>query len=160
MKQQITFERLIGRTVILSGYEQARIIEHSIREDRSGKLYEDICATTTGKDRFYIDLKDNEYTLLDDNVTFVNKKNVIIAILKVKNQTKVGYAIYKDGDDYDLAFGRELAIYRALIDRDITADDFAEIKAEYERDDCAGEDDDEDEYEEYDDDEDEYEDLD
>ena len=126
--KNITFKRLIGRTVILNGFMQGKIVRHTICEHRDGSLEEDIYVSV-GDYEFYVDLKD--VILLDKNVTFVNKDNVIFAILNVKNQTKVGYAIYKNGDEYDLAFGRALAIYRALVDKDISADDFADIRDEY-----------------------------
>ena len=126
--KNITFKRLIGRTVILNGFMQGKIVRHTICEHRDGSLEEDIYVSV-GDYEFYVDLKD--VILLDKNVTFVNKNNVIFAILNVKNQTKVGYAIYKNGDEYDLAFGRALAIYRALVDKDISADDFADIRDEY-----------------------------
>ena len=126
--KNIAFKRLIGRTVILNGFMQGKIVRHTIHEHRDGSLEENIYASV-GDYEFYIDLKD--VILLDKNVTFVNKNNVIFAILNVKNQTKVGYAIYKNGDEYDLAFGRALAIYRALVDKNISADDFADIRDEY-----------------------------
>ena len=126
--KNITFKRLIGRTVILNGFMQGKIVRHTICEHRDGSLEEDIYVSV-GDYEFYVDLKD--VILLDKNVTFVNKDNVIFAILNVKNQTKVGYTIYKNGDEYDLAFGRALAIYRALVDKDISADDFADIRDEY-----------------------------
>ena len=126
--KNIAFKRLIGRTVILNGFMQGKIVRHTIHEHRDGSLEENIYASV-GDYEFYIDLKD--VILLDKNATFVNKNNVIFAILNVKNQTKVGYAIYKNGDEYDLAFGRALAIYRALVDKDISADDFADIYDEY-----------------------------
>ena len=126
--KNITFKRLIGRTVILNGFMQGKIVRHIICEHRDGSLEEDIYVSV-GDYEFYVDLKD--VILLDKNVTFVNKNNVIFAILNVKNQTKVGYAIYKNGDEYDLGFGRALAIYRALVDKDISADDFADIRDEY-----------------------------
>ena len=126
--KNIAFKRLIGRTVILNGFMQGKIVRHTIHECRDGSLEENIYVSV-GDYEFYIDLKD--VILLDKNATFVNKNNVIFAILNVKNQTKVGYAIYKNGDEYDLAFGRALAIYRALVDKDISADDFADIYDEY-----------------------------
>ena len=126
--KNIAFKRLIGRTVILNGFMQGKIISHTIHECRDGSLEENIYASVGDYD-FHVDLKD--VILLDKNITFVNKNNVIFAILNVKNQTKVGYAIYKNGDEYDLAFGRALAIYRALVDKDISADDFADIRDEY-----------------------------
>lgn len=126
--KNIAFKRLIGRTVILNGFMQGKIVRHTIWECRDGSLEENIYVSV-GNYEFYIDLKD--VVLLDKNVTFVNKNNVIFAILNVKNQTKVGYAIYKNGDEYDLVFGRALAIYRALVDKDISADDFADIYDEY-----------------------------
>ena len=147
--KNIAFKRLIGRTVILNGFMQGKIVRHTICECRDGSLEENIYASV-GDYEFYVDLKD--VILLDKNVTFVNKNNVIFAILNVKNQTKVGYAIYKNGDEYDLAFGRALAIYRALVDKDISADDFADIRDEYLED----WDDDEDD-EDWDDDEDDWE---
>ena len=163
--KNITFKRLIGRTVILNGFMQGKIVRHTICEHRDGSLEEDIYVSV-GDYEFYVDLKD--VILLDKNVTFVNKDNVIFAILNVKNQTKVGYTIYKNGDEYDLAFGRALAIYRALVDKDISADDFADIRDEYfdywedDEEEEEEEDDEEDEEEEEDDwededDEDEYE---
>lgn len=126
--KNIAFKRLTGRTIILNGFMQGKIVGHTIWERRDGSL-EEIIYVSVGGYEFHIDLKDA--ILLDKNITFVNKNNVIFAILKVKNQTKVGYAIYKNGDEYDLAFGRALAIYRALVDKDISADDFADIRDEY-----------------------------
>ena len=163
--KNITFKRLIGRTVVLNGFMQGKIVRHTICEHRDGSLEEDIYISV-GDYEFYVDLKD--VILLDKNVTFVNKNNVIFAILNVKNQTKVGYAIYKNGDEYDLAFGRALAIYRALVDKDISADDFADIRDEYfdywdneeDEEDCEEEEEDEDWDNEEDDDEDDWEDED
>ena len=157
--KNITFKRLIGKTVILNGFMQGKIVRHTICEHRDGSLEEDIYVSV-GDYEFYVDLKD--VILLDKNVTFVNKDNVIFAILNVKNQTKVGYTIYKNGDEYDLAFGRALAIYRALVDKDISADDFADIRDEYfdywEDDEEDEEEEEEDDWEDEDDeDEDEYE---
>ena len=139
--KNITFKRLIGRTVILNGFMQGKIVRHTIHEHRDGSLEENIYASV-GDYEFYVDLKD--VVLLDKNITFVNKNNVIFAILNVKNQTKVGYAIYKNGDEYDLAFGRALAIYRALVDKDISADDFADIFRDEYLEDWENEDDEED----------------
>lgn len=140
--KNITFKRLIGRTVILNGFMQGKIVRHTIHECRDGSLEENIYASV-GDYEFYVDLKD--VVLLDKNITFVNKNNVIFAILNVKNQTKVGYAIYKNGDEYDLAFGRALAIYRALVDKDISADDFADIFRDEYLEDWENEDDEDDE---------------
>ena len=139
--KNITFKRLVGRTVILNGFMQGKIVRHAICECRDGSLEENIYVSV-GDYEFYVDLKD--VILLDKNITFINKNNVIFAILNVKNQTKVGYAIYKNGYEYDLAFGRALAIYRALVDKDISADDFADILRDEYLEDWENEDDEED----------------
>lgn len=149
--KNITFKRLVGRTVILNGFMQGKIVRHTICECRDGSL-EEIIYTSVGDNEFYIDLKD--VILLDKNITFVNKNNVIFAILNVKNQTKVGYAICKNGYEYDLAFGRALAIYRALVDKDISADDFADIFRDEYLEDWEDVDDEEDEEDEEDEDDD------
>ena len=154
--KNITFKRLVGRTVILNGFMQGKIVRHAICECRDGSLEENIYVSV-GDYEFYIDLKD--VILLDKNITFINKNNVIFAILNVKNQTKVGYAIYKNGDEYDLAFGRALAIYRALVDKDISADDFADIFRDEYLEDWENEDDEDDEdWEDWEDDDEDWED--
>lgn len=117
-------QRLIGRKIYY-GFNVHTITNHNVYEQNDGSY-----VTALGvKDGNWFMFRGidpfgtrSEVKLLDFCKFDINRKRgVITAIVGWKGRTYAGTAVYNSKDPFDPIFGRQLALYRALVNPSATA---------------------------------------
>ena len=123
-------QRLVGRKIYYD-FNVHTIANHNIYEQVDGS-YVTALATKDGNWFMFRGLDPfgarSTVKLLDFCKFDINyKRGVITAIVGWKGRTYAGTAVYNPKDHLDPAFGRQLALYRALVDPSATAIEVEEL---------------------------------
>lgn len=119
-------QRLIGRKIYY-GFNVHTITAHNVYEQNDGS-YVTALAVKNGNWFMFSGIDPfgarSEVKLLDFCKFDINRKRgVITAIVGWKGRTYAGTAVYNSKDPFDPTFGRQLALYRALVNPSATAAD-------------------------------------